>query len=209
MRYSTQSMCPEPAAQCSAVHPCASTAARRRSSFSCRKARSPVVAASSTSACWGVVFLRTIFKAAFCVWESSAVSEALRAERVDVLRAAFSMTRAAQNMLLLLAAEERCGPHGRLLCSLAFASVSQALAPFRMHAARVGAAVEMATFVAGQPRALPGRLWPPSVGPATAARRRSLWAFVARAIGIALGSAGGASFPRLARSSPCDKRVSH
>ena len=59
------------------------------------------------------------FKAAFCVWESSAVCEALRAERVDVLRAAFSMTRAAQNMLLLLAAEERCGPHSRVLCGLA------------------------------------------------------------------------------------------
>ena len=40
------------------------------------------------------------FKAAFFV---RAVSEALRAERVEAVRAAFSMTRAAQNMLLLLA----------------------------------------------------------------------------------------------------------
>ena len=193
MRYSTQSMCPEPAAQCSAVHPCASTAARRRSSFSCRKARSPVVAASSTSACWGVVFLRTIFKAAFCVWESSAVSEALRAERVDVLRAAFSMTRAAQNMLLLLAAEERCGPHGRLLCSLAFASVSQPLACAAIDSVRIRGfsgerCARWGSHALG--RAASG------LCPAAGGRgARGLWAFVARAGGHRPRSRGRGVLP--------------
>ena len=57
-----------------------------------------------------------------------------------------------------------------------------------------GAAGEMATFVAGQPRVRPGRALASGRRPAAAARR-SFWAFVARAIGIALGPAGEASFP--------------
>ena len=72
-------------------------------------------------------------------------------------------TRAAQNMLILLAAEERCATHSRLLCSLPGLLVSyQALA--LSTDARVGAAAEMATSLAEQPRAWPGRLWPPSGG---------------------------------------------
>ena len=58
------------------------------------------------------------------------------------------------------------------------------------NAPRVEAAVEMATPVPGQPRAWPGRLWPPSGGRA----KRNFWAWPCE-WHIALGSAGEASIP--------------
>ena len=63
------------------------------------------------------------------------------------------------------------------------------------------------------PRGAASRMAGPRFGlrPAAGGRgaKRNFWAFVARAIGIALGSAGGTSLSRVARSSPGDKRVSH
>ena len=116
-------------------------------------------------------------------------------KRVEAVRAAFSMTRAAQNMLLLLAAEERCGPHSRLLCSHAFASVLPS-ASIKHGRARWGSRRH-----GYLPRGVASRVaGPPLASVRQPRREEELLGFAARAIGIALGSAGGASLPRVARS---------
>ena len=195
MRYSTQSRCPEPAAQCSAVHPCASTAARSRSSFSCKNARSPVVAASSTSACCGVVFLRTIFKAAFLCCGALV---ALRAERVKSYAPSGLLRVLGSREHVFLQRDERCGPHKPIAVKHVALLVShRPLA--RTNAARAEGSRrdgylrrEAASRATGPPLASVRR--PAAAARGTFGLRRPCEGHVA------LGPAGEAFSPRVARS---------
>jgi len=103
-------------------------------------------------------------------------------KRVEAVRAAFSMTRAAQNMLLLLTAEERCVTQPAAV-QLAIACFARALRPLAHSHDGVGAAAAMAISPPEQPRAWPGRLWPPSGG-RQPRREEELLGFTGRASGI-------------------------